>query len=90
MKVKKLYARRFPGGSPPEKLAKQPKDMTKFRVAKRMELESILLLRMNRMGREVLPLSAMEPIAVFGNGSVVTNVGGGGSGGSGGSFRIGF
>ena len=91
MKVKKLYARRFPGGSPPEKLAKQPKDMTKFRVAKRMELESILLLKNEPYGQgKSLPLSAMEPIAVFGNGSVVTNVGGGGSGGSGGSFRIGF
>ena len=51
MKVKKLYARRFPGGSPPEKLAKQPKDMTKFRVAKRMELESILLLKNEPYGQ---------------------------------------
>ena len=57
-----------------------------------MELESILLLK-NKItnGVAMLPLDiAGGPVAIFGNGHVVTNTGGGGSGGSMGSFRYSF
>lgn len=76
----------------PEELPVPIKNREKFDLAKRMELESILLLRNDECGgKKILPLNKADgPVAIFGNGHVVTNTGGGGSGGSMGSFRYSF
>ena len=76
----------------PEELPVAIKNREKFDLAKRMELESILLLKnASAEGNPMLPLDKDKgPVAIFGNGHVVTNTGGGGSGGSMGSFRYGF
>lgn len=67
------------------------KNHDKFSLSKQMELESIILLENKPCGSgTMLPLSPEKPIAVFGNGQLETNTGGGGSGGSMGAFRLSF
>ncbi|MBO6054769.1 MAG: glycoside hydrolase family 3 C-terminal domain-containing protein [Oscillospiraceae bacterium] len=85
--MKKQYQRMMPFGSVAEQYDKPFRDDTKFRVARQMELESILLLRNEN---HALPLPEDKAVALLGNGHIVTNTGGGGSGGGLGAFCISF
>ena len=85
--MKKQYQRMGPFGQVPERYEKPFRDDTKFRVARQMELESILLLKNEN---RVLPLDEAKSVALLGNGHIVTNSGGGGSGGGLGAFCVSF
>jgi len=85
--MRKQYQRRGPFDLVPERREKPFRDDTKFQVARQMELESILLLRNED---NALPLDARQPVALLGNGHILTNSGGGGSGGGLGAFCVSF